>query len=271
MPLFTDQMGRIISLDKAPQKIISIVPSQTELLFDLGLKDEVVGITKFCVHPREMFHSKPRVGGTKKLSLAKIRELKPDLIIGNKEENTREEVEELMGEFPVWMSDIYTVADAVEMIRSIGEITNTEQKAQEITGNIQAAFKKLESLVTDQRKLESFHPKRTAYFIWRDPYMTAGSNTFIHHILEVCGLVNAFADYSRYPQVTTEELQAAAPELILLSSEPYPFKEKHIAEFQAICPDARIMVVDGEMFSWYGSRLLYAPAYFERLLTGTGK
>jgi ABC-type Fe3+-hydroxamate transport system substrate-binding protein len=262
MPIFTDQMGREISLQKPPERIVSIVPSQTELLFDLGLGDKVAAITKFCVHPEEMFRTKPRAGGTKKLNFAKIRELDPDLIIGNKEENEREQVEALMKEYPVWMSDIYTLDDALAMIGSVGEITGAQQKAQEIISNIQAGFKNLDAA----RARNSGSSARTAYFIWRDPYMTVGSNAFIDHILARCGFTNAFSHMQRYPQITAADLSEAAPDLILLSSEPYPFKEKHIEEFRSICPNAKVMVVDGEMFSWYGSRLQHAPAYFEQLI-----
>jgi ABC-type Fe3+-hydroxamate transport system substrate-binding protein len=262
MVLFTDQMGRTITLEQRPKRIISIVPSQTELLFDLGLNNEVAGITKFCIHPEEMFRTKPRVGGTKKLDFEKIRSLKPDLIIGNKEENQQEQVEELMKEFPVWMSDIYTLDDSLRMIRAVGEVTGKDKESERITHNIRQGFDELKSsaLMPPDYKL------KTAYFIWKDPYMLAGGNTFIDHMLQLCCFENAFANTLRYPSITEDDLRAAAPSLILLSSEPYPFKEKHIEEFRAICPSAKVMVVDGEMFSWYGSRLQHAPAYLSSLV-----
>lgn len=284
MTTFTDQMGRMITLGKTPKRIVSIVPSQTELLFDLGLRDEVVGITKFCIHPEEMFRTKPRVGGTKKLDLEKIRALQPDLIIGNKEENQREQVEELMKEFPVWMSDIYTLGDSLGMIRSVGELTNTQQRASEIINTIQKAFDQLKNDLSSPLRACPEGPKesgaggevsplrtsnsklKVAYFIWKDPYMIAGSNTFIDHLLHVCGFKNAFRDIVRYPTVTEDNICNASPDLIFLSSEPYPFKEKHVEAFRALSPSAKIMIVDGEMFSWYGSRLQHAPAYFSSLI-----
>src|SRR4051812_11307667 len=122
MTRFTDQMGNAVELEGPPSRIVSLVPSQTELLFYLGLDKEVAGITKFCIHPAEMFHSKPRVGGTKKYDFEKIRQLAPDLIIGNKEENEQKQVEELQKLYPVWMSDIRNLADALQMIRSVGEL-----------------------------------------------------------------------------------------------------------------------------------------------------
>ena len=233
------------------------MPSQSELLWDLGLQDELAGITKFCIHPGEMFRSKMRVGGTKNVNFEKIKNLQPDLIIANKEENKQEQVEELMKHYPVWISDIKNLDDALQMIRSLGEITGKSENANSIAENILASF-------------SSFHPPdsrpRTAYIIWKDPLMAAGKNTFIDDMLARCGLQNIFTSSDRYPAVTFETLRNLDPELILLSSEPYPFKEKHVAEFRAACPKAKISLADGEMFSWYGSRLLQAPAWFSALL-----
>jgi ABC-type Fe3+-hydroxamate transport system substrate-binding protein len=254
-----DQMGFEISLDGPPQRIISIVPSQSEFLWDLGLENEITGITKFCIHPEEMFRTKPRIGGTKNLNIEKIRSLKPDLIIGNKEENEKEQVLELKKEFAVWMSDISSLEDTYEMMTSLGEITGREKRAKEITDGIKKGFQTLNSIPEKN--------KRCAYLIWKNPYMCAGGGTFIDHILNLCGISNVFTDQGRYPEISCEDLKSANPEIIFLSSEPYPFKEKHITEFNEICPKAKVMVVDGEMFSWYGSRLLHAPAYLNTFLS----
>ena len=254
---FTDQMGRQVTLPQRPQRIVSLVPSQTELLFDLGLDDRIVGVTKFCIHPQYRVKQKTVIGGTKNFKLEVIDELKPDLIIGNKEENYQEGIEALQQKYPVWMSDIYTLDDALWMLRQAGQLTGTEAKAQEIVQGIAAGF---ENLLPLQPAIP------TAYFIWRKPYMAVGDNNFIDHLLQRCGFSNIFADQGRYPEVSPEQLQKADPKLILLSSEPYPFQEKHFAEFQEICPEAIIRIVDGEMFSWYGSRLLKSPAYLKELL-----
>jgi ABC-type Fe3+-hydroxamate transport system substrate-binding protein len=252
---FTDQMNRTIRLEHLPARIISVVPSQTELLYSLGLDDQVIGITKFCVHPPTWFRSKSRVGGTKNLNLDVIRSLKPDLIIGNKEENNQEQITQLMTEYPVWMSDIHTLEDACQMIVALGSLTGRMQEAETIRIGIETSFSALPTPLIYQN---------AAYFIWRNPYMVAGTGTFIHEMLGKCGLKNVF-EQGRYPVINAEELRLAAPELILLSNEPYPFKEKHILEFRQISPSSRILVVDGELFSWYGSRLLQAPAYFQHL------
>jgi len=262
MPYFTDQTGRIVSLPAVPKRIISLVPSQTELLFDLGLSREVIGITKFCIHPGEWFHTKTRVGGTKQLKTDLIRELQPDLIIANKEENVKEQIEELSAglngkkQIPVWVSNVNNLTDAYKMIEQAGLITGKEKEAREIVSRIKENFSQLPSIDSGLR---------TAYLIWQRPYMTVGGDTFIHSMMQAAGLHNIYANKTRYPELTITELQAANCDLLLLSSEPYPFKQKHIDELQAQLPNTRILLADGEMFSWYGSRLLRAPAYFQKL------
>lgn len=253
--IHTDQLGRKIEVPASPQRIISLVPSQTELLFDLRLDDRVVGITKFCVHPNKWFRTKTRVGGTKQLNFECIRALKPDLIIANKEENNKEDIEQLSKDFPVWISDMDDLVSALEMIRLIGEVTNTD--ISELLLEIEHGFQQLKSV---------HPPKRTLYLIWKGPYMTAGSRTFIHDIMNRCGLQNAVSN-SRYPELSEQEIVELNPELVLLSSEPYPFAEKHIPELQQLLPNADIKLVDGEMFSWYGSRLKHVPSYLNKLFS----
>jgi ABC-type Fe3+-hydroxamate transport system substrate-binding protein len=256
MPLFTDQTGRKVSLDKTPKRIVSVVPSQTELLFDLGLTEEVIGITKFCVHPKEWFQTKTKVGGTKQLKLDVIHQLNPDLIIANKEENVKEQIEELDKYYPVWVSDVNNLDDAYEMIYSIGVIVGKTVSAQRRISGIGYSFSQLPA-VNDRLS--------SAYFIWSNPYMTAGGDTFINAMMEAAGFSNVFKHQTRYPEVNIVELQAANCQLLLLSSEPFPFKQKHIDELQPLLPNTKILLVDGEMFSWYGSRLIQAPGYFIKL------
>lgn len=257
--IFTDQMGYKVALQWPPKRIISLVPSQTELLAYFGMEEEVVGITKFCIHPDKWFRTKERVGGTKKLDMAKIEALKPDLIIANKEENKEEQIKELMQRYPVWVSDIHNLNDAFAMITNVGKLVNKSEKADELVKLIQTNFKNLHT--------HESAPKKVAYFIWKDPYMSVGKHTFINSMLKVCNLENVFGDLPNdYPSVSAEEIGKAHPQFIFLSSEPFPFAEKHKAEFKEICPDAKIVLVDGEYFSWYGSRLADAPAYFTTLL-----
>jgi ABC-type Fe3+-hydroxamate transport system substrate-binding protein len=253
---FTDQLNRTINISYPPKRIISLVPSQTELLFDLGLDAELIGITKFCVHPEAKFKEKTKIGGTKKLNLDLIRSLKPDLIIGNKEENEQLQIEALMGEFPVWMSDIYDLEDAKKTISQIGALVDREPEAAYLNHLINAGFNDLQILA-----LQNNLNKSVAYLIWKSPYMFAGRNTFINHLLAVNGLNNVVKE-DRYPEMSLEDLCLLKPELVFLSSEPYPFKEKHLEEIRAVLPEAKVLLVDGEMFSWYGSRLVKAVQYF---------
>jgi ABC-type Fe3+-hydroxamate transport system substrate-binding protein len=253
--IFIDQVGRSVLIKSNPQRIISIVPSQTELLYDLGLNEEVAGITKFCIHPDAWFHSKRRVGGTKKLNFDVIRELNPDLILANKEENTKEELEVLMQEFPVWISDIKNVRDALAMIAATGKMCNRIANAEQLIIKIREQFNRLPAA-----------SMRTAiYFIWDDPMMIAGADTFITDMMQHAGFQNAASHLFRYPVVEADLIKRLQPEYILLSSEPFPFKEKQKQKYEKLFPDSRILLVDGEFFSWYGSRMLMAPEYFRTL------
>ena len=258
--VFIDQMGRRLEIAFPPKRIISLVPSQTELLHELLLDEEVIGITKYCVHPTEWQTKKNIVGGTKKLDIKLIQRLKPDLIIGNKEENDQEQIEELINSFPVWMSDIKNLKAALNMIVCLGELTNRNRAANQIKLQIEHSFNNLK--VTNK-------PLSCAYFIWRKPFMVAGSDTFINDLLFRIGFRNVFANslFGRYPIVGMDRIKASKPSVILLSSEPFPFIEKHIPEFKTICPNSKVLIVDGEMFSWYGSRLLKSVDYFNHLIS----
>lgn len=239
------------------QRIISLVPSQTELLYDLGLDDEVIGITKFCVHPEKWFRTKTRIGGTKNINIEKILSLKPDLVIANKEENVKEQIEALQKFTKVYVSDVANLADAKNMILQVGALLGRQLQAGSLVSGIENKFSKLEIIRHDKIP--------AAYFIWRDPYMAAGGDTFINDMMNHCGFKNIFENRLRYPEITIEEIKAYECKVLLLSSEPFPFKQKHINELQSLLPDTKILLADGEVFSWYGSRLLYAPDYFIQL------
>lgn len=258
MRKLVDQLGRTVVVPDIPKKIISLVPSQTELLYDLGLAESIVGQTIFCIHPKAHFKFATKVGGTKKLNIQAIRNLQPDLIIGNKEENELGQILELEKEFPVWMSDIYNLADALDMIRQIGTVVCKQDAAEAMAKEIECGFR--------EPGTNNLTSAKVLYFIWRKPYMVAGRNTFINDMLQYCGMENAVSDKnSRYPEITAEEITSLKPDIIFLSSEPYPFKEMHMEELTHLCPKAKIHIVDGEMFTWYGSRLIKAPAYFQKL------
>lgn len=257
MPEFIDQMGSVIVLPSNPKRIISLVPSQTELLYDLGLDEEVIGITKFCIHPQKWFNKKTHIGGTKNCNIELIKKLQPDLILANKEENIEVQIEAMRAFAPVWVSDITNYLEAKTMIQSIGNLVGKPAETVHLIAAIETAFEQLPS--------HPLHPT-VAYIIWKDPYMTVGVDTFIHHILSMAGYQNVFANHKRYPEISIHEIQEASPDLIFLSSEPYPFKMKQLEELQILLPNSKIHLVNGEMFSWYGSRLKYTPGYLVELM-----
>lgn len=241
-------------------RIVSLVPSQTELLFDLGLTDEVVGLTKYCIHPADKVSGKPVIGGTKNVNISQVKTLAPTLILANYEENTEADVLALRELAPVHVTDVKTLPEALMMIREVGGLVGRLTEADALARRIGASF-------AAYRPVMGSASLSVAYLIWRKPWMVAARDTFIDAMLTEAGFRNAFTGqrWARYPVVTMTDLKAAAPELIFLSSEPYPFREKHLADMQTCCPDARVVLVDGELFSWYGSRLRYSAAYFAQL------
>lgn len=250
----TDQMGNVIEFNALPKRIVSLVPSQTELLYEFGLAESIVGQTVFCIHPRDKFEAATKIGGTKKLNIAKILELKPDLIIGNKEENEKGEIEELQKHCPVWMSDIITLKDALSMIQSIGEMLQVPEKTARL-------IEEINTRIQIPKKLKS-----AIYLIWEKPWMAVGTENFIQEMMKLAGFSNALnSSDNRYPKVSEELIRSINPEYILLSSEPFPFKEKHQKEIQELFPGSKVLLVDGEMFSWYGSKIPKALKYFRTL------
>ncbi len=250
-----DQMNQTIRLQTPAKRIVSLVPSQTEFLHAIVCTDELIGLTKFCVHPKEWHQTKIRVGGTKNLNLETIRNLQPDLIIGNKEENSKEEIEILQQQFPVYMSDIYTVSDALKMMEDLGILTGKSSLANQIVNQVRIDF----------QNLPQFN-KKIIYLIWQDPLMAVGPNTFIGEMLRLSGFENVISDANvRYIELSADDLKQLNPEVILLSSEPYPFTTQHCDSFyEKFQIPSRI--VDGEMFSWYGSRMLKFKGYLDNHL-----
>ena len=254
----TDDLGREITVPFPPQRILSAVPSTTEFLFDLGLEGRVVSRTQFCRYPKEKIKRLPDIGGPKNLDEDTIELLNPDLILANEEENEKAQIESLMKKYSVYVSKIRNVEDALSNILKMGEITGTEAKALEMANTIKANFA---NIPKREKKI------KTLYLIWKGPYMCVSRDTFINSMLEICGFENCITDGDvRYPVLTAETIQGLQPELILLSSEPFPFAEENKKEFQQIVPGAKVELVDGEMFSWYESHLLQASEYFRELI-----
>jgi ABC-type Fe3+-hydroxamate transport system substrate-binding protein len=258
MAIYIDQLGRKIQLEHSPQKIVSLVPSITELLFDLELEEKLAGRTKFCIHPKDKIEKIPSVGGVMGLQYLKIKQIEPDLILASKEENAKTEIMEIAKEFPVWVSDVHNLEEALEMIFSFGEIFEKENKARELINAINNEFQTLSNIPENII--------RGIYLVWKNPFYTVNQNTFIHDMLRRCGIENVFADKKEdYPIIKEKEMKDRMPDYIFLPSEPYNFKDKDVKEFQDKFPNAEIKRVDGEYFSWYGSHLLKAPSYFKQI------
>jgi ABC-type Fe3+-hydroxamate transport system substrate-binding protein len=254
-----DSSGMAVELERPPRRIVSLVPSLTETLCALGLADALVGITVYCVEPREVVADKTRIGGEKNPDLDKIRRLEPDLVIANIEENLREHVEALRAwSIPVWVTYPRTVADGIGLITELGAVTGTEARAAEIVGEIQPLYERVRSAASRRPAVPVFYP------IWRAPYMTINRDTYIHDMLSVCGARNVFADrVDRYPTVSLDEMAAARPAVILLPDEPFRFRRAHLADFAGYTEvpavrDGRIHLVDGKPFSWHGPRIAEA-------------
>ncbi len=260
MPVFIDQIGNSHNFETAPKRIVSLVPSQTELLFDLGLEAQIIGITKFCVHPYHLKRTKEIVGGTKKVNFEKIKLLQPDIVICNKEENTVAIVDELSKICPVWVTDIITIEDNLAMITAFGQLFNKMIKAQLWIDKIDLYYREFSKFVQERPKL------KVAYFIWKNPYMAAGSNNFINTMLQLNNFENIYASIDRYPEIELKKIRLEGdPDLVFLSSEPYPFKEEDAFEIGRFTHHAKTVFVDGEMFSWYGTRILKSFEYFKNL------
>jgi iron complex transport system substrate-binding protein len=258
----TDQIGRLVQLPAQPQRIISLCPSLTETLLHFGLGTRIVGRTHFCIHPAEVVAGITAVGGTKNLKEDRVIALQPDLVICEKEENTREMVDWLAERYPTYVTDVRDIPSALDMIRRLGQITGCQAQGDTLAAKVDATFAQLPSFTG---------PADVLYFIWRKPWMVAGQDTYIDALLDHIGLRNLARDFAgRYPSLDTAQLARLSPDYVWLSSEPYPFKEAHIAELQGLFPTAKIMLVDGEMFSWYGVRMREFPGYASALMAHAG-
>jgi iron complex transport system substrate-binding protein len=258
---YTDQTGTTLLLPATPMRIVSLVPSLTELLFDLGLEDRLVGITKFCLHPYHLKSTKTIVGGTKKVHTEKIRLLQPDIIIANKEENTEVIVAAMREIAPVYVTDIITIQDTIAMIEAFGKIFSVRTQSQLWVDKIKFGLQDFNAFIKDKP------PLKVAYFIWKDPYMVAGGFTFINEMLKLNHFTNIYENRDgRYPEVIVQKMKIQGdPDALFLSSEPFPFKDEDAFELGRHTHHAKTIFVDGEMFSWYGSRIVKAFAYFKKL------
>ncbi|OQY36503.1 MAG: hypothetical protein B6243_03000 [Anaerolineaceae bacterium 4572_5.2] len=253
-----DQLGRKVEVDGDPQRLVSLVPSITELLaVGFGMEEQVVGVTDYCIHPASLLKNKVRLGGPKTIDVKKLQALAPQLVIASKEENTREQVLEMATFVPVYVADVKSKADAFEAMLAIGRLLRQEHQSQQLIAQIKSAFAALP-------KVEKRHS--AAYLVWKEPFIAVGADTFVHDMLLSAGFSNVFASHhTQYPATSFNEIAALRPQYVLLSSEPYPFSDEHKNWFEERLPGVEIVLVDGEMFSWYGVRMAKAPAYFEEI------
>ncbi|HET7628175.1 MAG TPA: helical backbone metal receptor [Bacillales bacterium] len=251
-----DHLGRETAYPFPPKRVVSLCPSITETLFDLGLTEkEVVGRTRYCIHPESLVKQVRTVGGTKKIKTDVVAELKPDLIIAEKEENPKETIEALEKDFPVFVADVRSYEDALTMIRDLGKLLDREKKAEALTEKIEQKFDFFGRV----------SPRSMAYLIWKNPYMAAGSDTFIDSMLQKAGFTNVFANRpERYPEIEVADLRQASPEFVFLSSEPYPFQDADRKELREHLSGCEIVAIDGEI-CWYGSRMLKAADLLNQL------
>jgi iron complex transport system substrate-binding protein len=245
-----DQIGNVLSVHKEPRRIICLVPSITELLFDLGLGDRVVGVTKFCIHPNEAKLNKTIVGGTKNVHLDNIKALRPDLIIANQEENVKEQIAILQTFCNVFVSKVDTLQSSLDLIKLIGDFFGNPIETTHLYLKLLDCFHDFPQLKSNLTYI---------YLIWKNPYMAAGNDTYIHNLLENFGFENK-VNSKRYPEINLHHYQEV--DFIFLSSEPFPFKQKDVDEFQQLIGNkTKVILVDGEFFSWYGSRILKLETY----------
>lgn len=242
-----------------PGRIVSLIPSITEILFAIGAGDRVVGCTIYCTQPPEGVATKVRVGGEKNPKLELIRDLGADLVIANVEENVREHVETLRAwGIPVHVTYPRTVADGIRLVGELGALLEAGPRARELEAELQARYDLVRAAAAGRR------PRRVFCPIWRRPYMTINRDTYIHDMLAVAGGENVFADRTkRYPEITLDEVATSAAEVILLPDEPYRFRRAHQADFAPYADlpavrDGRIHLVDGKLLSWYGPRIAEA-------------
>jgi ABC-type Fe3+-hydroxamate transport system substrate-binding protein len=248
----------------APNRIVSLVPSLTESLFAFGVGEKIVGRTRYCLWPPRAVGKIPTVGGTKKVDVRRVLELEPDLIVAVKEENTRENIEELEeAGVPVFVGAPEDVEGAIALLRELADRVEAP-RAEAVLDPIERVYEGLRSGAGRTKARRVYVP------IWKNPYMSVGSDTYVHDVLKTCGGENVCGDVTRYPVVTPAEVEAAQPEVVLLPDEPYPFSAEDLPEFYSLDIPAvredRIHLVDGKLLTWYGPRMASSLTQLAALL-----
>ncbi|MCB0833744.1 MAG: ABC transporter substrate-binding protein [Bacteroidetes bacterium] len=254
-----DALGRHVRFDRPPTRVVSLIPSITESLFELGLESSVQGVSKYCIYPAGLTDGKRKVGGQKNPDFQAIEEINPDLIILNREENKPDHIRKLGEKYPIWVTYPRQFLDTLALLRDLGGIfgVSVDDYQSEIRAGVEALH------------LEAAQRCRVLYLIWRNPWMSINGDTFIHDVLKLHGLDNVFAEHpERYFEVSVDEIISKNPEMIILPDEPYRFLKKHIAEFgdlpiQAVA-SGRVFLADGTYFCWYGTRSARTSSYIRK-------
>ena len=249
----------------APERIVSLVPSLTEALFAFGAGERVVGRTRYCLWPPRAVGKVPTVGGTKKVDVPRLLELEPDLVVAVREENSRENVEMIQGSgVPVFVGAPESVEGALWLLRELARVVEAP-RTEAVLNPIERVYGRLREGGGRVQSRRVFVP------IWKNPYMSVGSDTYAHDVLETCGGENVCGGSTRYPVLTLEEVEAAQPEIVLLPDEPYPFSAEDLEDFYALdIPAAhsdRIHLVDGKLLTWYGPRMASSLSQLAALLS----
>jgi ABC-type Fe3+-hydroxamate transport system substrate-binding protein len=249
----------------APERIVSLVPSLTEALFAFGAGTRVVGRTRYCLWPPRAVGKVPTVGGTKKVDVPRLLELEPDLVVAVREENSRENVERIQeAGVPVFVGAPESVEGALWLLRELARVVEAP-RTEAVLGPIERVYGRL------RERVEPANSRRLFVPIWKNPYMSVGSDTYAHDVLETCGGENVCGGSTRYPVFTLEEVEAAQPEIVLLPDEPYPFSAEDLEDFYALdIPAAhsdRIHLVDGKLLTWYGPRMASSLTQLAALLS----
>ena len=270
MTVVADASGVVVTLPAPPRRIVSLIPSITEILFALGLGDAVVGCTIYCTQPPDGVSTKTRIGGEKNPKLDLIRELQPDLVVANVEENVRAHVDTLRDwNIPVYVTYPRTVLEGIRLIRQMGQLTGAEERGHDMASALEA------QLVEVRARRAGRAPARVFCPIWRHPYMTINRDTYIHDMLATCGGDNVFGGlFQRYPPVDLADVARERPDVILLPDEPYRFRRAHLADFSSnpeipALRDGRVHLIDGKLLSWYGPRIAEALAKLPPLLSAS--
>lgn len=263
---WSDAIGKRHRRCAGEARIVSLVPSLTELLVDLGLGGQLVGRTGFCVHPRAVVRRLPKIGGTKGFSIDRLRALAPTHVIVNIDENRRDEVSALDAFVPhVIVTHPLTVGDNLELYRLLGGVFDREAQASALAAGLEREWTALRA------QSERLPRQSVLYLIWQEPWLGVARDTYISHVLAAAGWDSLpSASALRYPPVDLPQLAAQA-HLVLLSSEPYPFRERHRRLLGEQLPGVRVALIDGEMVSWYGSRAIRGLAYLRQLRTRLAK